>query len=200
MKESQIEKLMSCFKLKNKPIEEQMLIKSVILRWFISLVSKPQKYVFVVYGSIGYNRLSFFDSILPKSLMENYGECCFIRGKDDEKELATKLLVVDIDPDDRTKRRWDRYSWLNSQDSYKLKENTDSIPRTAVMAASAKSNKFLKKAPKDIVFIPINVNDIDMGIYYDIDRNGLFVELFTLYWAGYTAELTEDEIAYLKTP
>lgn len=177
-----------------------------ITKWLIGIVAAAfgdhSPLVLVLCGGQGTGKTEFFRRLLPKELSKYYAESKLDAGKDDEILMCQKLLICDDEMGGKSKQDAKRIKELTSKDAFTLREpygrKNVTLNRLAVLCGTTNDDAVLNDPTGNRRIIPINVKSINHGLYNSIDKKLLFMEIYHLWKAGATHNLTREEVQMLN--
>lgn len=147
-------------------------------------------------------KTTWFRNLLPREIRSYYAESKLDAGKDDEILMCTKLIIMDDEMGGKSKKEASRLKELTSKKWFSLREpygrhNID-LRRLAVLCGTSNDNQLINDPTGNRRIIPIEVTDIDKPLYNSIDKSQMLMEAYWLMASGYTADLVENDIAFLS--
>lgn len=140
--------------------------------------------------------------LLPKSLMSLFAESKMDAGKDDEILMTKKWIILDDEYDGKSKKEEKKIkaitskAWINVREPYG-RVSMD-LRRLSVFCGTSNETQILNDPTGNRRIIPINVTAINQSLYNQCDKDQLWVELYSLYKAGYDYTILKDDIPILN--
>jgi predicted P-loop ATPase len=176
-------------------------------KWLVSIIASAHgqhsPLMLVLAGWIqNTGKTEFFRRLLPKGLAAYYAESKLDQGKDDEIMMTQKIVIMDDEMGGKSKKDETRMKELLSKQIFSLREpygrNNVDLVRLAVLCGTSQDKRILSDPSGNRRIIPVYVNSIDHDAYNRIDKDEVFMAAYHLYKAGYSWQLTKDDIAELK--
>ncbi len=178
-----------------------------IKKWLVSVVAsaygKHSPLVLVFCGELqGTGKTHWFRYLLPQALQPLFAESKMDAGKDDEILMTKKLIILDDEYGGKSKREEKRLkeitskAWINVREPYG-RVSVD-LRRLSVFCGTSNETQILNDPTGNRRIIPIHINGIDHDLYNQCDKEQLWMELYSLYKAGFDYSILKHEIEQLN--
>lgn len=178
-----------------------------ILKWLVSVVAsaygKHSPLVLVLSGEVqGTGKTHWFRYLLPQQLQSLFAESKMDAGKDDEILMTKKWIILDDEYGGKSKREEKRLKeitskqWINVREPYG-RVSVD-LKRLAVFCGTSNETQILNDPTGNRRIIPIHIIDIDHQHYNNCDKEQLWVEIYSMYKAGFDYTVLAEEINQLN--
>jgi len=178
-----------------------------ITKWLAGLVRSAYYGIhsplyLILCGGQNSGKTEFFRRLLPDVLQCYYAECKFDRGKDDDRLMARKLIILDDEMAGKTKSEEAQLKARTSMQGVTLRlpygKVDITLNRIAMLCGTTNETQVLSDPTGNRRLLPINVLSINHILYNSINKADLLHECFNLLKSGYIPDLTKDEIALLN--
>ena len=178
-----------------------------ILKWLVSVVAsaygKHSPLVLVLSGEVqGTGKTHWFRYLLPQQLQSLFAESKMDAGKDDEILMTKKWIILDDEYGGKSKREEKRLKeitskqWINVREPYG-RVSVD-LKRLAVFCGTSNETQILNDPTGNRRIIPIHIIDIDHQHYNNCDKEQLWIEIYSMYKAGFDYTVLAEEINQLN--
>jgi predicted P-loop ATPase len=178
-----------------------------IMKWLVSAVAsaygKHSPLVLVLSGEIqGTGKTHWFRYLLPQQLQPLFAESKMDAGKDDEILMTKKWIILDDEYGGKSKREEKRLKeitskqWINVREPYG-RVSVD-LKRLAVFCGTSNETQILNDPTGNRRIIPIHTIGIDHTHYNNCDKEQLWVEIYSMYKAGFDYSVLAEEINQLN--
>ena len=175
-------------------------------KWIISTISSAHKVhsplLLALTGKQNTGKTEFFRRLLPKELVAYYAESKLDKEKDDELLMTENLIIMDDELAGKSKQESKKLNGITSKQHYYIRrpygDHNEKILRLAVLCGTSNYRGLLTDPTGNRRIIPIEVIDINKGLYNSISKKDLFLEAFRLYKEGFDWRITGKDIPYLN--
>jgi hypothetical protein len=178
-----------------------------IIKWLVSAVAsaygKHSPLVLVLSGEVqGTGKTHWFRYLLPQQLQSLFAESKMDAGKDDEILMTKKWIILDDEYGGKSKREEKRLKeitskqWINVREPYG-RVSVD-LKRLSVFCGTSNETQILNDPTGNRRIIPIHVIGIDHTHYNNCDKEQLWVEIYSMYKAGFDYTVLAEEISQLN--
>jgi predicted P-loop ATPase len=201
-----IEKLFDCIQVPDN--EYSNILPILIEKWLLSIIASMHGtyslLILVLIGDQATNKTKFFRCLLPPELQKYYAESKLDDGKDAELLMSKKLLIVDDEFGGKSKKEAERLKEMAAKQTITARKayarESQDYNRYAVLGGTSNEIAILNDPTGNRRIIPVQISNIDIDKYNEIDKVDLFMELYHKYREiGDGWMLTKDEIKTLNT-
>lgn len=183
-------------------------VQIFVTKWLLGIVEAihecdPSPLMLILTGTaMGTGKTEWFRRLLPRAIRSYYAESKLDKPKDDEILMTQKLIIMDDEMSGKSKKESEKLRNLTSAKWFSLREpygrgNVD-LRRLAVLCGTSNEERILFDVIGNRRQIPVRVFDIDKALYNSIDKSVLLIEVYNLWKAGYTSQLSREDIAFLN--
>jgi len=150
----------------------------------------------------GTGKTHWFRYLLPQQLQSLFAESKMDAGKDDEILMTKKWIILDDEYGGKSKREEKRLKeitskqWINVREPYG-RVSVD-LKRLSVFCGTSNETQILNDPTGNRRIIPIHVIGIDHTHYNNCDKEQLWVEIYSMYKAGFDYTVLAEEIKQLN--
>jgi len=178
-----------------------------IRKWMLSLMyalhGEPVRIVLTFTGGQETGKTHWFRHLLPKWAKPYYAESKLDSGKDDEILMTEKWVILDDEGGGKSAKDARHFKMLTSKNYFNLRKPYDSAngdyKRLAVLAITSNDGQVINDPTGNTRILPIEIISIDHNLYNGIDKEALFCQLYDLYLAGESWQLSSDQKKSLAT-
>jgi len=208
------EKLCACIQYRQVYVDENdkefhynNYLETFLKKWLLGIISSMHGtyslLVLVMTGGQGTGKTKFFRGLLPDDLQPYYAESKLDEGKDSEILMTKKLIVMDDEFGGKSKQDAKRLKELSSKQWFSVRKPfgrvSEDLRRLAVLCGTSNEGEIINDPTGNRRIIPVNLIDIDIEAFEDINKVDLFIELYHEWREnGDKWMLTKDDIANLN--
>lgn len=176
-------------------------------KWMLGIISSMHGcyslLILVFTGGQGNGKTKFFRGLLPEELQHYYAESKLDRDKDDEILMTKKIIILDDEFGGKSKQDAKKLKELSSKQWFNIRKpfgrSHEDLQRLAVLCGTSNDEEIINDPTGNRRIIPVNIIDIDIDAYDQINKVDLFMEL---YWEwreiGDKWMLTKEDIEILN--
>lgn len=183
-------------------------VRYFVRKWMIGAVAMWHKHhspLMLILAGTRQNtgKSHWFRYLLPQELQPYYAEAELTGDKDENLLMCSKLLVMNDEMSNKSKRDITMVKKLCSAKWFNLRRPygrfSEDFRRLAALAGTSNDLALLNDPTGNRRLVPIEVVSINHGRYNSIDKIKLWVEAYRAYKAGESFELTHDDIKLLAS-
>ena len=157
-----------------------------IRKWLVGMVSglfeTYSLLTLVFVGKQGSGKTKWFRDILPDELRQYYAEAKFDDDKDHQILLTIKAIVMDDEFTGKTKKEAGLFKKMSSTDTITIRKPYAKRPEThrriAALAGTTNDSDIFNDPTGNRRIIPVKVDSVDWELYYSVDKDELFMEIY----------------------